>query len=144
VRTEGVWRGLLGAWVVGFGMVALRPDGAPSVNAVGPRAAIRDSLLATEAEYQGWKWFHVYCYRCHGVDAVGGQLAPDLRNSLATQGGITRDTFLVIVRDGRATKGMPPWNVLLNDKQIEELYAYVKARSAGRLAPGRPHRAAAP
>ncbi|MGH7671844.1 MAG: c-type cytochrome, partial [Gemmatimonadales bacterium] len=109
-----------------------------------PAAAIRDSLLATEAEYQGWKWFHVYCYRCHGVDAFGGQLAPDLRNSLSAQGGLTRDAFLVAVRDGRPTKGMPPWNVLLNEKQIEELYAYVKARSDGRLAPGRPHRAAAP
>jgi quinoprotein dehydrogenase-associated probable ABC transporter substrate-binding protein len=112
--------------------------------AASPQPAIRDSLLATEAEYQGWKWFHVYCYRCHGVDAFGGQLAPDLRNSLSAQGGLTRDTFLVAVRDGRPTKGMPPWNVLLNDKQIEELYAYVKARSDGRLAPGRPHRAAAP
>jgi quinoprotein dehydrogenase-associated probable ABC transporter substrate-binding protein len=101
----------------------------------------RDNLLVTDDEYQGWKWFHVYCYRCHGVDAFGGQLAPDLRNSLSAQGGLTRDTFMVTVRDGRPTKGMPPWNVLLNEKQIEQLYAYVKARSDGRLAPGRPHRA---
>jgi cytochrome c len=101
----------------------------------------RDNLLVTDDEYQGWKWFHVYCYRCHGVDAFGGQLAPDLRNSLSAQGGLTRDTFMVTVRDGRLTKGMPPWNVLLNEKQIEQLYAYVKARSDGRLAPGRPHRA---
>lgn len=135
-------RGLLGAWVVGFGVMALGPDGTPAVQAVSPRAAIRDSLLATEAEYQGWKWFHVYCYRCHGVDAFGGQLAPDLRNALSAQGALARDTFLVTVRDGRPTKGMPAWNVLLNEKQIEQLYAYVKARSDGRLAPGRPHRAA--
>jgi quinoprotein dehydrogenase-associated probable ABC transporter substrate-binding protein len=115
-----------------------RPGG---TGAVSPPPAIRDNLLATEAEYQGWKWFHVYCYRCHGVDAFGGQLAPDLRNSLSAQGGLTRDTFVVTVRDGRPTKGMPPWNVLLNEKQIEQLYAYIKARSDGRLAPGRPHRA---
>jgi mono/diheme cytochrome c family protein len=118
-----------------------RPDG---TQAVSPPLAIRDSLLATEAEYQGWKWFHVYCYRCHGVDAFGGQLAPDLRNSLSAQGGLTRDPFMVAVRDGRPTKGMPPWNVLLNEKQIEQLYAYVNARSDGRLAPGRPHRATEP
>jgi len=137
-------RGLLGAWVVGFGVMALGPDGTPAAQAVSPRAAVRDSLLATEAEYQGWKWFHVYCYRCHGVDAFGGQLAPDLRNALTAQGGLTRDTFLVVARDGRPTKGMPAWNVLLNEKQIEEVYAYVKARSDGRLAPGRPHRAGTP
>jgi mono/diheme cytochrome c family protein len=54
---------------------------------------------------------------------------------------VTRDVFLTTVRDGRLTKGMPSWNSLLNQRQIEQLYAYVKARSEGRLAPGRPHRA---
>ena len=28
--------------------------------------------------YDGWKWWHVYCYRCHGVDAVGTTNAPNL------------------------------------------------------------------
>ena len=28
--------------------------------------------------YNGWKWWHVYCYRCHGMNAVGGNLAPNL------------------------------------------------------------------
>lgn len=106
-----------------------------------PQAAARDSLLATETEYQGWKWFHVYCYRCHGTEAIGGQLAPDLRHSVSSEGRVTHDVFMVMVRDGRPEKGMPAWKVLLNDNQIEDLWAYVKARSDGRLAPGRPHRA---
>ncbi len=114
-----------------------------SVPAVASQAqdTTRDNLLVTEDEYQGWKWFHVYCYRCHGVDAFGGQLAPDLRHSLSSQGSVTHDMFMVTVRDGRPAKGMPAWNALLNDQQIEQLYAYIKARSDGRLAPGRPHRA---
>ena len=28
--------------------------------------------------YNGWKWWHVYCYRCHGVDAMGTTTAPNL------------------------------------------------------------------
>lgn len=103
-------------------------------------ATARDSLLASEDEYQGWKWFHVYCFRCHGTDAFGGQLAPDLRNSVSPQGRMTREVFLTTVRDGLVPKGMPAWNALLNQRQIEQLYAYVKARSDGRLAAGRPHR----
>jgi quinoprotein dehydrogenase-associated probable ABC transporter substrate-binding protein len=101
----------------------------------------RDSLLVTDDEYQGWKWFHVYCYRCHGTDALGSPLAPNLRHSVSPEGTVTHDVFLTTVRDGRPAKGMPSWNALLNAQQIEQLYAYIKARSDGRLAEGRPHRA---
>jgi mono/diheme cytochrome c family protein len=102
---------------------------------------VRDSQLVSDDEYQGWKWFHVYCYRCHGTDALGSTLAPNLRHSVSPQGTVTQDVFLTTVRDGRLAKGMPSWNALLNTQQIEQLYAYIKARSNGRLAEGRPHRA---
>jgi mono/diheme cytochrome c family protein len=105
------------------------------------RAAPPDSMLVSDAAYQGWKWFHVYCYRCHGVDAFGGQLAPDLRHSLGPDGAVTHDVFIRTVTDGRTTKGMPSWKTLLDSTQIEELYAYVKLRSDGTLPPRRPHRA---
>jgi cytochrome c len=100
-----------------------------------------DSLFVTDKEYQGWKWFHVYCFRCHGIDAMGGTFAPNLRHSVSPQGTVTHDVFLQTVTNGRPTKGMPTWSALLDSTQIEELYAYVMARSQGRLAPGRPHRA---
>ena len=28
--------------------------------------------------YDGWKWWHVYCYRCHGTNAIGDDTAPNL------------------------------------------------------------------
>lgn len=99
----------------------------------------RDSLVVSPQEYTGWKYFHVYCYRCHGTDAFGGQLAPDLRHSVGPLGSVTHDVFLTTVKEGRLTKGMPTWKALLTDDQIEGLWAYLKARSSGRLAPGRPH-----
>jgi hypothetical protein len=57
------------------------------------------------------------------------------------EGNVTHDVFLRTATDGRPTKGMPSWKALLDSTQIEELYAYVKARSDGTLPPGRPHRA---
>lgn len=115
---------------------------APRDAAAQGQSAGRDSLLASEDEYQGWKWFHVYCYRCHGTDAFGGQLAPDLRHAVSSDGSVTAELFLVTTRDGRPEKGMPAWSQLLDARQIQQLYAYLKARSDGRLAAGRPHREA--
>jgi mono/diheme cytochrome c family protein len=115
--------------------------GRDTVRTVRTVRAGHDSLLVSDDEYQGWKWFHVYCYRCHGTDALGSPLAPNLRHSVLPQGTVTHDVFLTTVRDGRPAKGMPSWNALLNTQQIEQLYAYIKARSDGRLAEGRPHRA---
>jgi len=126
----------------GGAAAAASPSGAATGSRVtAAKATVRDSLLASDDEYQGWKWFHVYCYRCHGTDALGSTLAPDLRHSVSPQGTVTHDVFLTTVRDGRIAKGMPSWNALLNQRQTEQLYAYIEARSEGRLAPGRPHRA---
>ena len=118
-------------------------------NTLVPKGAIRDrdtvpdSLLVPDSIYQGWKWWHVYCYRCHGEDAIGGinPAAPDLRWALsATGANFPRDSFVNTALNGRLAKGMPSWKVLLDTSAIAELYLYVKARSDGWLKPGRPHR----
>jgi quinoprotein dehydrogenase-associated probable ABC transporter substrate-binding protein len=96
-----------------------------------------DKLAVTQAEYEGWKLFAVNCTRCHGQDAIGSSLAPSLVKSL--QGSVTHPVFVQTVTEGRVAKGMPAWGPLLTPAQIENLYAYLKARSEGRLAPGRPH-----
>jgi mono/diheme cytochrome c family protein len=85
--------------------------------------------------YDGWKWWHVYCYRCHGVDAVGTPNAPNLTDPNAK---LSPAEFLKIVRDGRADKGMQAWNKLLEDKQIRQIHLYVRARTDKVLPAGRP------
>lgn len=103
-----------------------------------------DKLLVTEDEYQGWKYFAVYCERCHGPDALGTVDAPDLRYSVSSEGQVTADSFRVIVRKGtenvEENRVMKGFEELLDDQRIDQVYAYVVARSEGRLAPGRPHR----
>jgi mono/diheme cytochrome c family protein len=74
---------------------------------------------------------------------MGSDIAPNLRKSVSSEGLITHELFLKTVKEGRQEKGMQSWKALLDDSQIEQLYTYVRARSDGRLAPGRPHRAVA-
>ncbi len=123
-----------------------------NVPLLAPRAAVaptpggdtvHDSLLVSDSIYQGWKWFHVYCFRCHGEDAIGGvnPSAPDLRWALSPTGGaFPRDSFVATALNGRLAKGMPAWKQMLDTSAIYELYQYVKARSDGWVKPGRPHR----
>ena len=33
----------------------------------------------TKEVFHGYQLYNSYCYRCHGTDATGSQLAPDLR-----------------------------------------------------------------
>jgi cytochrome c len=105
-------------------------------------AGAADHLLVSPQEYEGWKMFSVYCYRCHGVDAMGGGIAPNLRHSVSSEGSVTHDVFITTVTNGRLDKGMPTWKALLSPEQMEDLWLYVNARSSNRLYPGRPHMAA--
>ena len=85
--------------------------------------------------YQGWKWWHVYCYRCHGVDALGTTTAPNLTDPNEK---FTRAEFLRVVRTGVPKTAMQAWNKLLDDQQIAQVYVYVRARADKVLPPGRP------
>lgn len=119
-------------------------DSPPSPKAAHVASAAKhgqkpDSLAVTPSEYDGWKMFHVYCYRCHGVDAMGGTFAPNLRHSVSKQGSVTHDVFLQTVTWGRTGLGMPSWRELLDTTQMNDIYHYLLARSSGRLLPGRPH-----
>jgi cytochrome c len=86
--------------------------------------------------FAGYEKYNSYCFRCHGPDAVGGEYAPDLRYSL--QGGMTWKQFLTIAMEGREAKGMPKWAGFFTPEELRQIYEYVKARSVGLVAVGRP------
>jgi mono/diheme cytochrome c family protein len=90
--------------------------------------------------YEGWKQFNLNCARCHGEDVSGTTIAPHLIMSLKPDGPInTKELFVSTVCAGRPAKGMPPWCSLgLGMDKIQQIYLYVKGRSDGKLAPGRP------
>jgi len=101
-----------------------------------PRAAQAAPAADLYADvYNGWKWWHVYCYRCHGVDAVGTTNAPNLTDP---NHKLSSGEFLKTVMNGIPDKGMQAWDKLLDKKQVSEIHLYVRARSDKVLPPGRP------
>lgn len=94
--------------------------------------------LASAAEYEGWRQYMVACARCHGDDAVGGVMAPDLRTAFSK--GMSAATFTEVVTTGRRAAGMPGFQETLTAEQVSALHAYVKARAERRIPAGRPER----
>jgi mono/diheme cytochrome c family protein len=83
----------------------------------------------------GWRtWRAMACERCHGA-AQEGMVGPSLVNSLKL---LTKDEFKRAVLKGRIEKGMPNFEASkMVNENIDNLYAYLKGRSDGAIAPGR-------
>ncbi len=90
----------------------------------------------TKDVFHGYQLFNSYCYRCHGTDANGSQLAPDLRHSLAA--GMKQGDFLSVAMAGKKEQGMPAWAGFLTEDDVVHIYRYVKGRSLDLVSPGRP------
>jgi len=90
----------------------------------------------TKDVFHGYQLYNSYCYRCHGTDATGGQLGPDLRRSVATQ--MKQQDFLSVAMEGRKEQGMPAWAGFLSEKDVVDVYKYVKGRSLDLVPSGRP------
>jgi hypothetical protein len=100
--------------------------------------APRDTVDQTT--YDGWKQYNLNCARCHGEDVLGTTIAPHLIMSMKPDGPInTQELFVQTVCAGRPEKGMPSWCALgMDPAKINQIYAYVKGRSEGKIGPGRP------
>lgn len=90
----------------------------------------------TKDIFRGYEMYDSYCYRCHGQDATGSEIAPDLRHSL--NGGMTKQEFLSTAMAGRQEKGMPSWAGFLSPIEVKQVYEYVKGRSLELVPVGRP------
>jgi cytochrome c len=98
------------------------------LDAAGPKV--------TKNVFHGYQLYNSYCYRCHGTDATGGQLAPDLRHSL--NAGMDQGKFLGIAMTGKQEAGMPAWAGFLSEEDVVDIFKYVKGRSLDLISSGRP------
>ena len=116
------------------------------------------------SRYVGWLAFQTHCVRCHGVDAEGSAQAPSLVERVAS---MSEGRFVATVvrryswvmpaseaaRDDAARQAqiedilgrrkgqiqMPVWaGQPVVEAHISDLYAYLSARSDGRLGKGMP------
>jgi hypothetical protein len=95
---------------------------------------VKDGNRVDPKTLLGWKtWRAMACERCHGASQEG-LVGPALVNSLKV---LTKDQFHTTVTQGRLEKGMPNFGgVKMVTDNWENLYAYLKGRSDGNIAPG--------
>jgi quinohemoprotein ethanol dehydrogenase len=65
------------------------------------------------------------CVRCHGAQAIGAGVLPDLRKS----GTYVRRNFFQIVAGGIPDSAMPQFGSFLKKDDIEAIRAYVDLRA---------------
>lgn len=112
--------------------------------------------------YVGWRVFNTSCFVCHGQDATGTDIAPNLVERVADMSEFKfrkkllkryfakvnlddpnrRMEFLSQLGEAQAAKfKMPTWSdEPYIRSHISQLYAYLKARADGALAEGKPER----
>jgi mono/diheme cytochrome c family protein len=96
---------------------------------------VQDGNKVDAKTLAGWKtWRALACERCHGAEQEG-LVGPPLVETLKT---LSKEDFHTVMMNGRPEKGMPPFNgsAMVNENW-EGLYAYLKGRSDGKIAPGR-------
>ena len=87
---------------------------------------------------EGQKTFATVCFTCHGQDAKGTQLAPNLTDSEWLNVGGTYDEIQKLVKTGvpqpkKAPAPMPPMGgAQLTDDQIKAVSAYVWSLGGGK------------
>ena len=97
-----------------------------------------------KATYNGYRRYHASCHTCHGPDGLGSSYAPNLVNSLKV---IDYDQFAEVVINGRENvtgtqKNVMPAFGTVEDVALylDDIYAYLKARSDDAIGRGRPAR----
>ena len=103
---------------------------------------VQDGDKVDMSTYKGYLYYGDQCLRCHGPDGLGSSYAPNLTDSLKT---LSKEQFENTVINGKqevntaSDKVMPPFG--LNSDvvgNLNNIYAYLKARSDGALGRGHP------
>ncbi|HIP69608.1 MAG TPA: hypothetical protein EYH06_13645 [Chromatiales bacterium] len=118
--------------------------------------------------YIGWRVFHSACHGCHGEDATGTSVAPNLVERISDMQAkdfvetvleryrivmpsaemrgddstALRQAFVEqVLKHERGELVMPTWRMDPNVKpHVMDIYGYLKARADGALGTGRPER----
>jgi len=134
-------RGTLGTLIVSLGLAA--PQSALPHGDVTPQAVDTSKLpalgkqLRRENPYRGngeairigTSAYNQNCARCHGLEAVSGGIAPDLRK-METDAEAD-EYFLESVQRGKVRNGavyMPPFQEILSQEAIWAIKAYLETR----------------
>lgn len=101
--------------------------------------SVVDGNKLDASSYAGFKLYRNWCARCHGTYGQG-MVGPDLAESLKF---ISKEQFYDTVENGKTGRigSMPSWkaNVQVMEN-LDQLYAYLKARSDGAIGVVKPQK----
>ena len=89
----------------------------------------KDKVVFVEAVRIGSSAFNQNCARCHGLEAISGGIAPDLRKLPIDKE--TDEYFQQSVRSGKVRNGnvyMPPFEGVLNQEAVWAIRSYLDTR----------------
>jgi cytochrome c oxidase cbb3-type subunit III len=81
---------------------------------------------ASDSSVSGRKLFDGNCAGCHGLDARGGEHAPDIAGNPEFQ-RMSDEQLFRIVHDGAASLTMPAFSSILSDGKIKAVVAYLRS-----------------
>jgi len=124
----------LGVVVLIWGAARAADPAPANPSTSSPLYTVKDGNKVDDKTLEGWKtWRAMACERCHGPEQQG-LVGPSLVDAFKT---LSKDDFHTIITQGRVQKGMPNFGgVALVQRTWEDLYAYLKGRSDGKIAPG--------
>lgn len=103
---------------------------------------VKDGNKVDPATYKGYLYYGDLCMRCHGPDGLGSSYAPALVDSLKV---MSKQQVEETIINGRKNVGTANQRVMpsfgMNEdavNNIDNIYAYLKARSDGALGRGHP------
>jgi putative heme-binding domain-containing protein len=82
--------------------------------------------VAADATEAGKKLFDSNCAGCHGLDARGGEHAPNIATTPELQ-RMSDEQLFRIVHDGAASGIMPAFGAILSDDKIKAVGAYLRS-----------------
>ncbi len=131
---------LVAAGLGALGATLTRPASAPAEQ---KPYRVEDGRV-DQGAYNGYRRYGNSCLHCHGPDGLGSIYGSNLVEGLKR---LTREQFGEVVARGRHNVSaaqqsvMPPFAQNRDVMQhLDDIYAYLKARSDGALGRGRPQR----
>jgi len=131
-----------------MGVAALSCPGARATDAAAAAAGakkpyvVKDGNKVDMVTYKGYLYYGDQCMRCHGPDGAGSSYAPNLTASLKVMSKEAVENTIINGRmhvDSSNQKVMPAFGT--NEDvvgNIDNIYAYLLARSDGALGRGHP------
>lgn len=95
---------------------------------LSPRAAAKDPAVN-----RGYNLFRARCVKCHGIDQEGGKMGPDLNSPQSVADYRPKEQLKAFIKQPSSFRfGQMPDQDDLNERELEDLWLYLKAKSQER------------